>query len=567
MRLRALLICVLLLCLTAVSSAQGGLLANVTAGAWLRSGPGTEWAKLENLQPGRALLLDGQAYQGTWVRGITTGGRVGWIITTALNINTQQAAGLPTVTVETPFTLPAPPATADQASAPAAGGASAPAVPAAPAGAVVGSDEGLLTNTTTTINMRQSPSTSAAVVTRIRPNTPILIDGRDQSGAWVRGIIPSGQFGWVSNGGVAINQQQIGSLAIISTDRPFVLSAPSANAAPAAAPTAVPAGGGVAPVVSNNAPIANTAPVRGFAYGGHVNSLSDGTVSALNRSGMTWVKKQWRYFAGNDANAVAGTINEAHGKGFRILLGIVGSPSELLTPGYNDQYAAFVGAVAALGADAIEVWNEPNIDREWPAGSIDPVAYTELLRVSYNAIKARNPNTLVISGAPAPTGFFGGCSGGGCDDNIYVSRMAAAGAANYMDCLGAHYNEGILPPNVTSGDPRGNSGHYSRYFWGMVNTYNAAIGGRRPICFTELGYLSPEGYGGLPPGFEWAANVTVAQQAAWLDSAVNLARNSGKVRLLIVWNVDFTNYGSDPMAGFAMIRADGSCPACDALGR
>ena len=30
--------------------------------------------------------------------------------------------------------------------------------------------------------------------------------------------------------------------------------------------------------------------------------------------------------------------------------------------------------------EAIEVWNEMNIDREWPRGEISPASYTELLR-------------------------------------------------------------------------------------------------------------------------------------------------------------------------------------------
>ena len=46
---------------------------------------------------------------------------------------------------------------------------------------------------------------------------------------------------------------------------------------------------------------------------------------------------------------------------------------------------------------------------------------------------------------------------------------------------------------------------------------------------------------------------------------MQLARSSGKVRLVIIWNVDFTNYGADPMAGYAIIRPGGVCPACDAL--
>jgi hypothetical protein len=234
--------------------------------------------------------------------------------------------------------------------------------------------------------------------------------------------------------------------------------------------------------------------------------------------------------------------------------------------GYLDQFAAWTAAAAAAGADAIEVWNEPNIDREWAAGQIDPARYVEMLRRAYDAIKAANASTLVVSGAPAPTGFFGGCSGTGCDDNLFVRGMARAGAADYLDCVGIHYNEGILPPSQTSGDPRGSSSHYTRYFWGMINTYTNAFGRSRPLCFTELGYLTPEGYPPLPGAYGWAENVSAAEQALWLDQAVSLAANSGRVRLMIIWNVDFANYGDDPMAGYAIIRPGGACPACDALG-
>jgi hypothetical protein len=48
---------------------------------------------------------------------------------------------------------------------------------------------------------------------------------------------------------------------------------------------------------------------------------------------------------------------------------------------------------------------------------------------------------------------------------------------------------------------------------------------------------------------------------------VRLSRSSGRVKLVIIWNVDFTGYGADPMAGYALVRPGGSCPACDALAR
>jgi len=92
------------------------------------------------------------------------------------------------------------------------------------------------------------------------------------------------------------------------------------------------------------------------------------------------------------------------------------------------------------------------------------------------------------------------------------------------------------------------------------------MGGTLPVCVTEYGYLTPEGYGALPDAFSWGASNTVAEQAAWLGEGVSIARNLGWVRLMIIWNVDFTTWDSDPQAGYAIIRPDGSCPACATLG-
>ncbi len=316
-------------------------------------------------------------------------------------------------------------------------------------------------------------------------------------------------------------------------------------------------------------PTSPPAPSGGGAFelGGHVDSFAHPDL--MRQAGMTWVKRQIRYNLGDSPQIAADAINQAHSQGFRILLGIVGDPAQLGAggTGYMDQFAGFLGGVAALGPDAIEVWNEQNLDREWPTGQINPASYTQMLIKAYNAIKGANPSVMVISGAPAPTGAEGAF---GTDrvwnDDRYVRGMAAAGAANYADCIGLHYNEGIVGPDQTSGDPRGDN-YYTRYYWGMVNTYWNAFGGAKPLCFTELGYLSPEGLGPLPAGFAWAQNVTVAQQAQWLARAAQLSKNSGKIRLMIVWNVDFTLYGADPMAGYAIVRPDGSCPACSTLGQ
>ena len=314
------------------------------------------------------------------------------------------------------------------------------------------------------------------------------------------------------------------------------------------------------PEVDNRLPI----PV-----GGHVLHFNDAAQDAMKSAGMTWVKWQIPYHEGNDMTVARHRINVSHEAGFLVLLSITGEKQALADGGdaYLDDYADFLGEVAGLGADAIEVWNEMNLDREWPTGQIDPRAYVNMLEKAYRAIKAANPDTMVITGALAPTGAEGAFGLARVwNDDRYYRGMANAGAASFADCIGAHYNEGILPPSALGGDPRDE--YQTRYLPLMLQRVafpfrNADI----PMCMTEMGYLSPEGYGPLPSAFGWAGNTSVLEQSEWLAQAIRIAANFDDMplELIIIWNIDFDNYGDDPQAGYAIIRPDGSCPACDTI--
>ncbi len=317
----------------------------------------------------------------------------------------------------------------------------------------------------------------------------------------------------------------------------------------------VPGEGGV--VVPTQAP--GGIPTAGFEIGGQIQgSLTANSDAVMKSAKMKWVKRQ---FSAGDAAAIA-FIGEAKGAGYKVMLSVVGDKNRVLEPAFQDEYAAFVANLARSGADAIQVWNEMNIDREWPQGQINPASYVQLLQKAYTAIKAANPNTLVITGAPAPTGAEGAFGLARVwNDDRYYNGMAAAGAARFADCIGVHYNEGIVSPTATSGDPRGDN-YPTRYFLTMLQRALAPFPGKQ-ACFSELGYLSPEGYGPLPPNFAWAASTTAQRQAQFLGEAVRVARNTGRVRLLIVFNIDFTNYDSDdPQAGYAIIRPGNICLAC-----
>jgi hypothetical protein len=288
----------------------------------------------------------------------------------------------------------------------------------------------------------------------------------------------------------------------------------------------------------------------------------------MKDSGMTWVKFQHKWQPGDDPAVIGGVVEQAHENGLKVLYSITGR-NTYPAPNSIDfgAYVNFLRDVASLGGnapDAIEVWNEQNIDFEWPAGQISPASYVNnMLAPAYNAVKSVNGSVLISSGAPAPTGFDNGHNAWA--DDRYIRGMANAGAANYMDCIGIHHNAGATSPTVSSGHPGGS--HYSWYYQPMVDLYYNAFGGSRPLCFTELGYLSGEGFPGLPPNFSWASGTSLAEHAQWLGEAASLSRQQGKVRLLIIYNVDFTQYDptGDPQAGYAIIRPDNNCPACDTL--
>jgi hypothetical protein len=308
---------------------------------------------------------------------------------------------------------------------------------------------------------------------------------------------------------------------------------------------------------------ANVAPVDAgsFELGGHVRDMGMPYADQMHYSGMNWTKVQVHY--GQD---VGGIVSGAHSRGFRVQLSGLGSPGMVTEPGFEQQYAAWAASMAAAGADAIEVWNEPNIDREWQIGHISPQAYTNLLCAAYNAIKAANPSTLVISAAPAPTGWFGGCGPNGCDDQPWMEGLYNAGAANCMDYIGAHHNAGATSPSARIGHPA-NPGdtHHSWFFLPQTELYYNIFRGTRQLFYTEMGYASQEGVPTFSDQFAWARGTDNAEQAAWLAEAVRLGINTGMVRCIIVWNIDFLRYGTDPQDGFAIIRPGGSCPACETL--
>lgn len=79
-----------------------------------------------------------------------------------------------------------------------------------------------------------------------------------------------------------------------------------------------------------------------------------------------------------------------------------------------------------------QIWNEPNIYPEWGEQPVNPIAYTELLKIAYKRAKEADPNAVIISAALAPTIEVDYRN---LSDVIFLQQMYDAGAKDYFDIM------------------------------------------------------------------------------------------------------------------------------------
>jgi polysaccharide biosynthesis protein PslG len=139
-------------------------------------------------------------------------------------------------------------------------------------------------------------------------------------------------------------------------------------------------------------------------------------------------------------------INAADERGMGILAVIVTTPSYVqnpAAPGFYSEptspegFGEFAGLAAERYAGmvgAYEIWNEPNA-APFYGPEPDPAGYTELLQAAYPAIKAADPDALVVGGVVGSTVTYENFT---LNPVTFVDEMYAAGAQGYFDALSFH---------------------------------------------------------------------------------------------------------------------------------
>jgi hypothetical protein len=324
-----------------------------------------------------------------------------------------------------------------------------------------------------------------------------------------------------------------------------------------------------------------------------------GTVMAKTKDlGFSWVKQQVEWYAHEPAKGayewgaldeIAGAANAA---GVKILWSAVKAPAwaragqdlSVEGPPNNPQdYANFVGALASrycgTSVKAIEVWNEQNLHYEWGNMTIDPAAYMALLKPAYTRIKQVCPSMIVVSGALTPTGAPAPVA---MDDYQYLEGMYRNGLKNYSDAIGAHPSGFNVAPWVRGGQDacdfitqqgssfRGpcNTLHHSWSFYATLNGYYRIMqnygDGKKKIWPTEFGWAS--GWTGAP-GYEYADDNTLQEQAEWTVRSYQLMKQWGFVGVAFLWNLNFRVVNSTgEVAQWGIVWEDWSpTPAYNAL--
>jgi len=207
---------------------------------------------------------------------------------------------------------------------------------------------------------------------------------------------------------------------------------------------------------------------------------------------------------------------------------------------YWDFVSAFVTRYrdgSAIGrVRAIQIWNEPNIDREWGNQTIGPDSaadYVRLLRGSYQAAHAADPNIIVLSAGLSPTGVTDAHS---ADDLDYLKWMYRAGLSGSFDALGVNAN--AQAPEVAA--PFGSLKdfpHPSFYFRRVEQLRQVMLengDAARPVWLLEWGWTADT----VHPAYAWFA-VSEQTKANNIVEALQYARAHWRpwIGVMVLWTL------------------------------
>lgn len=318
----------------------------------------------------------------------------------------------------------------------------------------------------------------------------------------------------------------------------------------------------------------------------------------IQKLGVKWLKLQisWKQLQPNNADEISVDfqrleiyIEEAYNAGLDTLISVAKAPAwarsnqtEDGPPDDPQVLATFINLMLTefgTSVDAVEIWNEPNLSREWQGQPLNGASYMSLFTPSYIIINGysermktdpqtpRSVPVWIITAGLAPTGD----SEGSRNDRTYLQEMYNAGLGQYPDVfVGIHPYGWGNPPDATCCPPQGQGrgwdddphffflNNVQEFRQIMVNNNHAA----NKMFATEFGYATWDGFPGDPPQ-PWMAFNDRWAQGNYTVRAFELAQSIDYMGPVILWNLNVaskpTISNRDEMAAYSIMFPGSSC--------
>ena len=351
-----------------------------------------------------------------------------------------------------------------------------------------------------------------------------------------------------------------------------VVPVPVASAAPTRTPTITPT------------PTTTPVPKPDIGVQGQfIGPDGDKGIQSAANLGVGWIKQQVDW---NSVEYARGSyrweeldhlVAEAQARGLKIMFSVArgpgfSRPEPVEEDGPPSDFSIFRDFMRALSTRykgrvaAYELWNEPNLKREWRGFDLGAAKFVEFVRAGAEGVRAGDPGAVIISGAPAVTGIDDKINA--IDDRVFVREMIAADVGNLVDAIGMHPYGAANPPDERATDGAhlrsGYNNHPSFFFLDTLEDYRKILieaNIDKPLWVTEFGWPSVENFGEVDTsGWDYAREVTEADQAAYLLRAIALRRERSWIGPMMIWNLNIA-----PLLGaersesaYGLLRPDGS---------
>lgn len=376
---------------------------------------------------------------------------------------------------------------------------------------------------------------------------------------------------------------------------------------PVPTPTANPFGpiGGVTPAADTTQPTLSPTPLPALRadlmgvqiYTGVSDADLELTLFYSDQLGVDWLKMQ---FSWDVLEPEPGVLSEtfyryriflqrAQTLGYKIMVSVAKAPDWARATADEDgppvdpaALASFLSRMLSeIGVDvyensyisALEVWNEPNLRREWNGGALNGADYMRYFNAAYTAIRSAQGtgNTVIVTAGLAPTGVNDGVTA--TDDREYLRQMYRAGLGDpaYQNiAIGVHPYAAWNAPDARCCAPSGQGWDISRdfFFLDTLEDYRAIMeqagDAGRQLWATEFGWATfdglvlSDGSPAPPPADKpYFAYINAEQMGNYIIRAYEIGQSLPYLGPMILWNLNFagTRYVEEQnaQAGYAIL--------------